>query len=242
MWTWRPIQKTHKNLDDRIDIDYVGCRMRNNGIVSNKTNGRDALSFLLFVFLLPYVCASLWGHVGVETAKLKEEEKSRQQEAGTVEAALSWGVWELPVEEYLTYLLFLVMPEEGEQEALKAQAVLLRTELAARYREQGDHRIYLEAEELAQFYGGYDEEEELAAYRRAVTATAGKILVCHGEPVRASCLRLTGEGEKSFCYMTDEGKEFVMSQKEAESLAQKGKTWKEILSGFFFETELANFE
>lgn len=42
--------------------------------------------------------------------------------------------------------------------------------------------------------------------------------------------------------MTGEGKEFVMSQKEAEALAQEGKTWKEILSYFFFETELANFE
>lgn len=216
--------------------------MKNNGIVSNKTNRRDALSFLLFVFLLPYVCASLWGHVGEETAKLKGEVRKGQQEERMVEAALSWGVWELPMEEYLTYLLFLVMPEEGEQEALKAQAVLLRTELAARYRERGDHRIYLEAEELAQFYGGYGEAEELSAYRRAVTATAGKILLCSGEPVRASSLRLTGEGERSFCYMTGEGKEFVMSQKEAEALAQEGKTWKEILSYFFFETELANFE
>lgn len=220
----------------------MGCRMKNNGIVSKKSNRRDALSFLLFVFLLPYVCASLRGQVGEETAKLKEREKKGQQEVRMVEAALSWGVWELPMEEYLAYLLFLVMPEESEQEALKAQAVLLRTELAARYREQGDQAIFLEAEELARFYGGYEDKEEISAYTRAVKATEGTILTCRGKPLRASSLRLTGEGEKSFCYITEEGKEFVMSQKEAGELAQEGKTWQEILSRFFLETELANFE
>lgn len=193
-------------------MDYVGCRMKNNGIVSKKSNRRDALSFLLFVFLLPYVCACLWGHAGEETAKLREEEE--KQDARMVEAALSWGVWELPMEEYLTYLLALLMPEESDPEVLKAQAVLLRTELAARYREQETETLFSEAEEFAQFYGSYGDEEELAAYRQAVEATAGIILTERGEPVRVSFLRLTGEG----------------------------KTWQEILSHFFSGTELANFE
>ena len=214
--------------------------MKNNGIVSKKSNRRDALSFLLFVFLLPYVCACLWGHVGEETAKLREEDAKRQN-ARMVEAALSWGVWELPMEEYLTYLLLLVMPESNEPETLKAQAVLLRTELAARCNEQ-EGKIYLEAEELEQFYGGYEDEEELAAYRRAVTATAGTILTFHGRPIRASSLRLTEEGERSFCYVAEEGRDFVMNQKAADALAQEGRTWKEILSHFFLETELAKFE
>lgn len=223
-------------------MDYVGCRMKNNGIVSKKTNRRDALSFLLFVFLLPYVCACLWGHVGEETAKLKEGERKAKQEVRMVEAALSWGVWELPMEDYLTYLLMLVMPEEDEPEALKAQAVLLRTELAARCLEQEGKTIFLEAEELGRFYAGYGDKEELMAYRRAVEATAGQILTYQGEAVRASSLRLTEEGERSFCYVTKDGRDFAMGQKEAENLAQEGKSWKEILSCFFFETELANFE
>lgn len=216
--------------------------MKNNGIVSKKSNRRDALSFLLFVFLLPYVCACLWGHVGEETAKLRETEGKSQRDVRMVEASLSWGIWELPVEEYLTYLLLLVMPEESEAEALKAQAVLLRTELAARYTEQEEKTIFLEAEELSQFYGGYGDAAELAAYRRAVTATAGTILTYSGEPVRASSLQLTGDGERSFCYVAVGGQEFAMSQKEAENLAQKGKNWQEILDHFFFETELAKFE
>lgn len=159
-----------------------------------------------------------------------------------VEAALSWGVWELPMEEYLTYLLLLIMPEGSEPEALKAQAVLLRTELAARYDGQEEKTIFLEAKELSRFYGGYTDEAELAACRKAAAATSGKILTYQGEPIRASSLRLTGQGERSFCYVTDGGQDFSMSQREAESLAQEGKTWQEILSHFFFEAELANFE
>lgn len=236
------MQKTHKCRDNRIDMDYVGCRMKNNGIVSKNANRREALSFLLFVFLLPYVCACLWGQVGEETAKLKGEERKEQQEVRMVEAALSWGVWELPMEEYLTYLLMLVMPEEGETEALKAQAVLLRTELAARYREQKENRIFLEAEELGRFYGGYGDKGELSAYRLAVEETTGLILTCQGEPVRASSLKLTEEGEKAFCYVTEDGRDFAMRQEEAENLAREGKTFREILSHFFFDSELANFE
>ncbi|MCM1268444.1 MAG: SpoIID/LytB domain-containing protein [Bacteroidales bacterium] len=186
--------------------------MKNNGIVSKKSNRRDALSFLLFVFLLPYVCACLWGHAGEETAKLRKEAEA--QDGRMVEAALSWGMWELPAEEYLTYLLALLMPEESDPEVLKAQAVLLRTELAARYQEQETETLFSKAEELAQFYGGAGNEEELAAYRQAVGATTGIILTDRGEPVRASFMRLTGEG----------------------------KTWKEILFDSFSGTELANFE
>ena len=96
---------------------------------------RDVLTILLFVFLLPYVCASLWGHVGEEADRLRESKKEGEY---MVEASVEWGVWELPLEEYLAYRLCLVMPNDYEKEAGKAQAVLLRTELAALYAEQGE--------------------------------------------------------------------------------------------------------
>ena len=72
--------------------------MNKNGIDSKKTNKRDACSFLLFVFLLPYVCACLWGHVGEETGKLKKDALNGQ-DAYMVEVSVDWGVWELPAEE-----------------------------------------------------------------------------------------------------------------------------------------------
>ena len=70
--------------------------MKKNGIVSKRTNKRDAGSFLLFVFLLPYVCACLWGHVGEEADRLKGNKKEDEY---LVETSVEWGVWELPLEE-----------------------------------------------------------------------------------------------------------------------------------------------
>lgn len=162
--------------------------MKRNGIVLKKTNKRDAVSFLLFVFLLPYICACLWGHVGEEEEYLgKEDVWQRQQDDHRVEAAVEWGVWELPLEEYLVYRLFWVMPQEYEPEALKAQAVLLRTELAAQYEEKGE-MISVAGDGLTGLYAETDgvKAEALTRCRQAVEETAGMILTYRGAPIRAS--------------------------------------------------------
>lgn len=165
--------------------------MKKNGIVSKGTNKRDAGSFLLFVFLLPYVCASLWGHVGEEVHG--GESGSKQQDAYVVAAMVDWGVWELPAGEYLTYQLYLTMPGESEPEARKAQAVLLRTELAAMYEEAADRKVDVDGEGLAGFYKDRDEawEEILQPFGRAVEETAGEILTYRGKPIRASYFKVS---------------------------------------------------
>lgn len=167
----------------------MGCHMNKNGIVSKRTNKRDAGSFLLFVFLLPYVCACLWGHVGEEAESLKEE---AAEDGYLVEASVEWGVWELPLEEYLAYRLCLVLPGDCEAETEKAQAVLLRTELAVLYAEQGETRVAVDGDGLAQFYGNTSgEEERLKKSRQAVEETEGEILTYQGEPIRASYFRVS---------------------------------------------------
>lgn len=189
----------------------MGCRMRKNGIVLQKTNKRDAVSFLLFVFLLPYICACLWGHVGEETERLSTKETEGQKER-KVAAAVEWGVWELPMEEYLVYRLAFVMPGEYEAEALKAQAVLLRTELALQYRESGQEEISVAGEGLTGFYRERDgiNAETLSKDRQAVEETAGMILTYRGDPIRASYFKLSNgstreareAGEKACPYLT----------------------------------------
>lgn len=172
----------------------MGCRMKKNGIVLKKTNKRDAGSFLLFVFLLPYICACLWGHVGEETGRLGARGTAQeQQDVHIVEAAVEWGVWELPMEEYLVYRLFLTMPRDYELEALKAQAVLLRTELAARYLEEDTEKISVAGDGLAKFYAEADgiRAEAFAQSRQAVEETSGLILTYRGTPIRASYFRVS---------------------------------------------------
>ena len=149
----------------------------------------------MFVFLLPYVCACLWGHVGVETEVLRQ---NRQQAVAEdeieypVEAVMKWGVWEIPMEEYLAYKLESVMPDTYEAEALKAQAVLLRTELMRVMQEQGDERLRVTGDGLEKWYEANEvTEEELLPYRQAVTETDGLYLCYQGEPIQASYFKIS---------------------------------------------------
>ena len=149
----------------------------------------------MFVFLLPYVCACLWGHVGVETDALRRD---RQQEgekgyAGcTVEVVMKWGAWEIPMEEYLVYKLESVMPDTYEPETLKAQAVLLRTEVMRTLQEQGDELLRVSGDGLEKWYEANEAmEEELLPYRQAVAETDGLYLCYLGDPIQASYFKIS---------------------------------------------------
>jgi len=148
----------------------------------------------LFVFLLPYVCASLWGHVGEETEKLRQREGVPQaQEAAGYEILVKydWGVWALPLEEYLVYKLSAVMPQEYEKEALKAQAVLLRTEVVEALREEDTKSLQISGGGMELWYETDTGSEAYLPWRQAVEETAGLYLCCEGEPIQASYFKLS---------------------------------------------------
>ncbi len=148
----------------------------------------------MFVFLLPYVCASLWGHVGEETEKLRQREGVPQaQEAVGYEILVKydWGVWALPLEEYLVYKLSAVMPQEYEKEALKAQAVLLRTEVVEALREEDTKSLQISGGGMERWYETDTGSEAYLPWRQAVEETAGLYLCCEGEPIQASYFKLS---------------------------------------------------
>ena len=169
--------------------------MKENRIVLKRTSKRDAGGFLLFVFLLPYVCASLWGHVGVETDALRHEKQKAQTKEGAnhrIQVDMKWGVWELPMEEYLTYKLESVMPDTYELEALKAQAVLLRTEIMRALQEQGEGQLRVSSDGLEKWYEADGEiEQELRPYAEAVEETDGLYLCYQGSPIQASYFKIS---------------------------------------------------
>lgn len=148
----------------------------------------------MFVFLLPYVCASLWGHVAEETEKLRQREGMPQaQEAAGYEILVKydWGVWALPLEEYLVYKLSAVMPQEYEKEALKAQAVLLRTEVVEALREEDTKSLQISGGGMERWYETDTGSEAYLPWRQAVEETAGLYLCCEGEPIQASYFKLS---------------------------------------------------
>lgn len=147
----------------------------------------------MFVFLLPYVCACLWGHVGEETGQIVsgQKEPEQAQEVYKVEVLMDWGVWELSMEDYLAYRLAVVMPEGYVEEAMKAQAVLLRTELVSSYREEESIVLRVKESGLAKLYGNKQKEDILAKCRKAVEETNGFYLVYQGEPIQASYFKIS---------------------------------------------------
>ncbi|MBD5525868.1 MAG: SpoIID/LytB domain-containing protein [Lachnospiraceae bacterium] len=170
--------------------------MNDNRIVLKGTNKRDAGCFLLFVFLLPYVCACLWGHVGEETEALRQGKEQVDAREGTdgriIQAVMSWGIWEIPMEEYLVYQLAAVMPKTYEAEALKAQAVLLRTEVIQVIQEQGITVLQVAGDGLEKWYEADAQAlEALRPFRQAVEDTAGLYLCYDGKAIQASYFKIS---------------------------------------------------
>ena len=148
----------------------------------------------MFVFLLPYVCASLWGHVGKETEKLRQTSIVRLEGESAehkILVSMDWGVWEIPMEEYLVYKLSTVMPKTYEKEALKAQAVLLRTELVQALKEQEDQELLLSGDGQNRWYELDISMEEFEIWRQAVEETDGLYLSYEGEAIQASYFQIS---------------------------------------------------
>ena len=134
----------------------------------------------MFVFLLPYVCACLWGHVGVETDTLRQNDYRTDVGNGIdfqILADMEWGTWELSMEEYLVYKLESVMDDTYEKETLKAQAVLLRTEIIEVQQKQGGGPLIVSGEGLEKWYEADGKMlGELSPYEEAAEETNGLYL------------------------------------------------------------------
>ncbi len=181
-----------------MDLFRIVLKKTNKRKYSNSP-GRDVIMVLLFVFLLPYVISCLWGHVGEESAILfrrTESEKEWIDENYEVEIIGQWGKKRLSMQDYLVEKLEMVMPKETESgilyepEALKAQAVLLRTQLWSAIvsdREDGDGTsVTLQDDAFFHWEENPLTWEEECLYREAVCETDGIYLSYEGKPVKAA--------------------------------------------------------
>lgn len=154
---------------------------------------RDVSAILLFVFLLPYVVSCLWGHIGEETETLFDDVEKKDWIDRRYEVSLSenWGIRRMDMQEYLIRKLEIIMPqEEGsslqyELEALKAQAVLLRTELWRLFILNGDSVVIQDDVTIYNRDETISMEEE-TLYEKAVRETDGIFLAYDGQPVKAA--------------------------------------------------------
>lgn len=118
------VSKKHEVLTQNKQSNLL--RKRTNKRTGKGRMFKDFSEGLLFVFLLPYVATCFWGHSGyVKSSEgmVKETESKEiclQTKAGTIM---------ISEKEYLAYQLSKVMSADYETEAMKAQAILLRTAL-----------------------------------------------------------------------------------------------------------------
>lgn len=174
-------------------------------IVQKRTNRRkrdenpwrEVPAVLLFVFLLPYVISCLWGHIGEEAEvfyRIKEEETDWLDVRYEVVLSGNWGKKRMTMQEYLIWKLEMVMPKEDdsiayELEALKAQAVLLRTELWELFSAQeasAEEPVILQEEAFPYQDVETNGWEKEAKYRQAVQETDGIFLAYEDRPIKAA--------------------------------------------------------
>lgn len=167
---------------------------RTNKSERNGSPYRDVLTVLLFVFLLPYVISCLWGHIGEETEVLFQKKKAEETEYIDEEYEVTLvgerGAKHVSMQEYLIRKLKVVMPKEEdgkmyEPEALKAQAILLRTELWSLFLSGEDAVVLQDDISMYEREETYTQEEE-QLYTEAVLATDGIFLAYNGQPVKAA--------------------------------------------------------
>lgn len=163
--------------------------------------GRDVAAVFLFIFLFPYIVSFFFGNVGRGMDEGGDTEQM-EADAGNGASELSRedidkaefivcntteaGMEKMPLETYLVSRLPATVPMEYEMETLKAQAVVLRTELLRRYydtrdEQQKDGKCYIYVESnIVQTDGAFYEK-----CKEAVGSTRGMYLTYEGCPVRA---------------------------------------------------------
>lgn len=165
---------------------------------------RDVAAVLLFIFLLPYIISFFFGnagmgmregeeHVGLEgeigVGGYGSEPKLFQEDISKAEFIVcnttAAGTERMPLETYLVSRLPSTIDMEYEMEALKAQAVVLRTEMMRLYydnreeRREGEDYIYVESDMAKTDGDTYEKCKE------AVSSTKGMYLTYEGYPINA---------------------------------------------------------
>lgn len=143
---------------------------------------KSAAAFLIILVLLPYVVSVFANGVDVSGPGNANSDSGdpfyiQVRVPDTEEAD---GVSEIEWTEYLAGILAREMPEEKEAEALKAQAVLIRTDIYRRLEMSEDKILsveYLSKEELRKRWGAEQFQSMYERYVRAVEETDDTVLL-----------------------------------------------------------------
>lgn len=138
---------------------------------------KSAAAFLIILIFLPYVVSVFVNGVDVTGNNSGSPFYVRVRVPDNEEAD---GVGEVEWTEYLAGILAEEMPKDSEEEALKAQAVLIRTQIYRELEESEDKVLeenYLPAEELRKRWGAEEFDTAYKKYVRAIEETDDTVLL-----------------------------------------------------------------
>lgn len=154
---------------------------RGGAIVKEKLKTFFAVCVLIIT--IPYIVTLLFQ--GIETSPSPEKVKSNAQ--GTMPFTVKTDGQELDVEEYLAGIVAEEIPLDAQTEAIKAQAVIARTELVrALATEEQKLPESMSREEMLNLWGQDGFEKNYQVLEEALETTKGEILTLEGKPIWAA--------------------------------------------------------
>lgn len=141
-----------------------------------RQKAKTACSFLIILILLPYIVA-----IFVNGADMKVIGKNVSTYVQVKQTATDGKeqIIEVPWEEYFIGVLAKEMPETYEEETLKAQAVLIRTNFYRSLENSEDKVLsesYLNQKELEKKWSGEEYETNYIKLKKAMDETANQVL------------------------------------------------------------------
>lgn len=148
---------------------------------------RTFFCYLIIIVLLPYIITVfINGSSMASSSKVDSSYVKVKTENGTVEMA---------IEEYCIGILAREIPIEYKKEALKAQAILVRTNVYAKLAENGRDTILEESfwtrEQMEESWGAVKQASNYKKLEQVWQETEGQIVIYDGKPARTSFFRLS---------------------------------------------------
>ncbi len=141
------------------------------------------MAICVLIVTIPYIVTLLFQ--GIETSPSPEKVKNTTE--GTLPFTVKTDGQELDVEEYLAGIVAEQIPLDGQPEAIKAQAVIARTELV-RALDSEEQKLpeSMSREEMLNLWGQDGFEKNYQVLEEALQTTKGEILTSEGKPIWAA--------------------------------------------------------
>lgn len=145
------------------------------------------MCYLTIIVLLPYiVTVFINGPSMVASFHIDDTYVKVKTKTGTVE---------MPMEEYCIGILAKEIPADYKKEALKAQAILVRTGVYATFQEKGKDAVLEESfwtkEQMEESWGALKSSSNYSRLESAWEETEGQVVTYDGKPAATSFFRLS---------------------------------------------------